>query len=130
MDRPERSDSAAGVGSLGDAGHMDLASWTAAGRPPGSRLRLRVDEPLEEHYADLARQREIVLAFPAFTDGRGFSHARKLRQAGFDGPLLADGDILADQWEFLRRCGFTALAGDSVGGTPGFKGFSVAYQPR
>ncbi len=47
----------------------------------------------------------IVLAFASFTDGRGFSLARQLRQFGFTGRIRAAGHVLPDQWAFLRDCG-------------------------
>jgi uncharacterized protein (DUF934 family) len=47
----------------------------------------------------------IVLRFESFTDGRGFSLARRLRQFGFTGRLRAAGHVIPDQWAFLRDCG-------------------------
>ena len=48
--------------------------------------------------------------FPAFTDGRGYSTARLLRQRyGFAGELRAFGDILRDQLFELARCGFDSF---------------------
>jgi uncharacterized protein (DUF934 family) len=128
MDRPERREAAAGIDMTAPDETMDLAAWLAAGAPAHGSLRLRSDEDLAAHYPALARQTQIIIEFPAFTDGRGFSHGRKLRQAGFEGPLIAEGDILSDQWEFLRRCGFSAQRGNDEGGEPEFSGFSVAYQ--
>ncbi len=54
--------------------------------------------------------RLIEVNFPAFTDGRGNSAARILREAGYAGELRAVGDILVDQLPALRRCGFDAFA--------------------
>lgn len=48
----------------------------------------------------------IAIAFPAFTDGRGFSLARGLRQAGYAGRLRASGELLPDQFAFALDCGF------------------------
>ncbi|HSM42869.1 MAG TPA: DUF934 domain-containing protein, partial [Afifellaceae bacterium] len=49
-------------------------------------------------------------AFPAFTDGRAYSKAVRLRQQhGFTGEIRAVGDVLLDQLAFMRRCGFDAL---------------------
>ncbi len=48
----------------------------------------------------------IRVAFPAFSDGRGFTLARHLRRAGFAGRLRARGHVLADQYAMARRCGF------------------------
>ena len=48
----------------------------------------------------------IRVPFPSFADGRGFSLARRLRDLGFDGRLRALGHVLADQYGFVRDCGF------------------------
>ena len=48
----------------------------------------------------------IVIAFPSFADGRGFSLARQLRQAGYTGRLRASGHVIADQYAHARRVGF------------------------
>lgn len=53
----------------------------------------------------------IAVNFPAFTDGRGFSSARLLRERyGYKGEIRAIGDVLRDQLFFMRRCGFDAYA--------------------
>ena len=52
----------------------------------------------------------IAIQFPSFTDGRGYSLARLLRQRyGFAGELRAFGDVLRDQIYFLHQCGFNAF---------------------
>jgi uncharacterized protein (DUF934 family) len=109
---------------------MPLGEWLEANRPVDVTVQVRSDEPLEEHYKALACASRIVMEFPGFMDGRGFSHGRKIRQLGFTGELLAAGDILKDQLEFLLRCGFTGLAQDIAGSTPDFPGFTVRYQAR
>lgn len=48
----------------------------------------------------------IAIRFPAFSDGRGFSLARRLRRAGFKGTLRVKGPIIADQWPYAISCGF------------------------
>jgi len=61
-----------------------------------------------EPYLD--RLAVIVLRFPTFKDGRGYSQARLLRERyGFVGELRAAGQILRDQFLFLVRAGFDAL---------------------
>jgi uncharacterized protein (DUF934 family) len=61
-----------------------------------------------EPYLD--RLAVIVLAFPNFKDGRGYTQARVLRERyGFVGELRAAGQILRDQFLFLVRAGFDAL---------------------
>ena len=49
----------------------------------------------------------VEVAFPGFRDGRGYSSARILREAGYVGDLRAVGDVLRDQIFHMLRCGFT-----------------------
>lgn len=60
----------------------------------------------------LDRLRLVEVNFPGFGDGRGYSAARILREAGYDGELRAVGDVAVDQLNNLRRCGFDAFAPD------------------
>lgn len=48
----------------------------------------------------------VAVAFPAFSDGRGFTLARHLRARGFTGRLRARGHVIADQYAMARRSGF------------------------
>ena len=48
----------------------------------------------------------IRVAFPAFSDGRGFSLARHLRGRGYAGRLRATGPVISDQYTMARRSGF------------------------
>lgn len=48
----------------------------------------------------------VVIAFPSFSDGRGFTLARHLRAAGYKGRLRARGHLIADQYAMARRAGF------------------------
>lgn len=63
--------------------------------------------PLQEHLKTLPL---VAVNFPVFSDGRGFSHARWLREAGYAGELRAIGDVLRDQLFFMKRCGFDSFA--------------------
>ncbi len=54
----------------------------------------------------------IEVNFPAFGDGRGYSAARILREAGYTGELRAVGQVLIDQLSHMRRCGFDSFAPD------------------
>ncbi|MDT0575637.1 DUF934 domain-containing protein [Croceicoccus sp. F390] len=58
----------------------------------------------------LDRVRLVEVDFPRFRDGRGFSTARILREAGYTGELKAVGDVLLDLVYFMRRCGFDSFA--------------------
>ncbi len=48
----------------------------------------------------------IRIAFPSFSDGRGFTLAAILRRAGYQGRLRAYGHVIADQYAMARRSGF------------------------
>ncbi|WEK01743.1 MAG: DUF934 domain-containing protein [Candidatus Sphingomonas phytovorans] len=52
----------------------------------------------------------IEVSFPTFRDGRGYSSARILREAGYEGELRAAGDVLVDQIPLMKRCGFDSFA--------------------
>lgn len=53
----------------------------------------------------------IAVAFPAYSDGRGFSHASLLRtRLNFKGEVRAVGDVLIDQVPLMLRTGFTSFA--------------------
>ncbi len=58
----------------------------------------------------LGRLRLIEVAFPKYRDGRGYSSANILREAGFKGEIRAAGDVLVDQIGFMRRVGFDSFA--------------------
>jgi uncharacterized protein (DUF934 family) len=82
---------------------------------------------------DLHRIALIAVHFPKFSDGRGFSTARLLRERyGFTGELRAVGDVLRDQLLFLERCGFDAFAlrddQDPASALAAFADFTEAYQ--
>jgi uncharacterized protein (DUF934 family) len=53
----------------------------------------------------------IAVNFPKFSDGRGYSIARLLRERfGYRNELRAIGDVLLDQLQFMKRCGFDTYA--------------------
>ena len=54
----------------------------------------------------LGRIAMIRVAFAAFSDGRGFTQAQRLRRMGFSGHLRAKGHVIADQYAMARRSGF------------------------
>lgn len=57
----------------------------------------------------LADLRLIRISFPAFSDGRAFTIARRLRVMGFAGELRATGPVIADQYAMARRVGFDSV---------------------
>jgi len=82
---------------------------------------------------DGARLAVIAIDFPQFTDGRGYSHARLLRERfGYAGELRAIGDVGRDQLYYLAQCGFDAFAipdgRDAAAAIAAFADFSDGYQ--
>jgi uncharacterized protein (DUF934 family) len=76
----------------------------AEGQPLGVEVPNTVSvEALAPHLARLAL---LAVSFPAFGDGRGFSIARRFRQAGFTGRLRAVGPLIPDQFAYALACGF------------------------
>ncbi len=58
----------------------------------------------------------IAIAFPRYTDGRGFSQAQLLRRRyGYRGELRATGHVLRDQVGFMARCGFDSFETSRAG---------------
>jgi uncharacterized protein (DUF934 family) len=59
----------------------------------------------------LERVALVALSFPAFNDGRAFSHASLLRaRLGYQGEVRAVGDVLIDQIPLMIRCGIESFA--------------------
>ena len=82
--------------------------------------------------ADLDALPVIAVDFPKFTDGRGYSIARFLRDRHrFTGELRAVGDVLRDQLFALAECGFDAFAlrdgRDAAAALSGFDDFTGVY---
>ncbi len=82
---------------------------------------------------DVGRLGLIAVHFPKFTDGRGYSIARTLRDRyAFRGELRATGEVLRDQLFNLARVGFDAFAlrddQDVDASLAAFRDFSEAYQ--
>jgi uncharacterized protein (DUF934 family) len=79
-------------------------------QPDATAVRLEAGEDARRLIPFLDRLQLIEISFPRFRDGRGFSSARILREAGYKGELRAEGDVLIDLLFFLRRCGFDSFA--------------------
>ena len=63
------------------------------------------DDP-EALVPHLDRLALIRVTFGSFSDGRGFTLARRLRRLGFSGRQRARGHVIADQNAMARRSGF------------------------
>ena len=75
-----------------------------------SAVRIEPGDDARHLLPFLDRIRLVEVNFPGFGDGRGYSAARILREAGYTGELRAVGDVAVDQLNALRRCGFDAFA--------------------
>ena len=72
-------------------------------------VRIEPGDDARELLPHLDRLMLVEVNFPAFGDGRGYSSARILREAGYAGELRAVGDVLVDQLAYMWRCGFDAF---------------------
>jgi phosphoadenosine phosphosulfate reductase len=86
---------------------QEQTALLAVGVPLG--LRLAGGDSLEFETDDVERFKVIALPFPKFSDGRSYSTARRLREAGYKGELRATGDVLIDQIPLMLRAGFDAF---------------------
>jgi phosphoadenosine phosphosulfate reductase len=95
--------------------HMPLAVFldnreAVLGSPHPLGLLVSPGDAIEAAGGDLGRFASIAIAFPAFTDGRGYSSARLIAERyGYRGEVRAIGDVLADQIPLMRRCGINAF---------------------
>jgi len=68
-------------------------------------------EEAESIAEDLDKIAFVAINFPAFTDGRGYSYARLLRERySYQGEIRAIGDVLQDQLQHMTRCGFNSFS--------------------
>lgn len=91
------------------------------------------DQPPRLLEGDLEALSVIAINFPVFSDGRGYSYARELREHyNYRGEVRAIGDVLRDQLFYLKRCGFDAFLlradQDAEQALAAFDDFSEAYQ--
>ena len=102
-------------------------------RPHEVGVWLDSHEGAETLAGDLAHLSVIAVNFPKFTDGRGYTTARLLRERyAYRGEIRAIGDVLHDQLFFMKRCGFDAYAvradKDMDDALAGFNDFPENYQ--
>ena len=83
---------------------------TFLGQSNATAVRIESGEDARALLPQLDRLSLVEVSFPKFRDGRGYSSARILREAGYTGELRAQGDVLVDQIPLMRRCGFDSFA--------------------
>ena len=98
-----------------DPAIVSLDKWLEDRESLGKRnaplgIRLKAGQSPDLIADDLGRFDVIALEFPVFTDGRAYSYARMLRERyAYGGQVRAVGNVLRDQYFFMRRCGFDAF---------------------
>lgn len=118
---------------------VSLQQWQSSasallGRPAGrTGVWLAPDEDPALIADSLDALALVAVFFPQFTDGRGYSTARLLRERyGWRGELRAIGDVQRDQLFYLSRVGFDAFelndGIDLQSALSAFADFSEAYQ--
>jgi len=102
------------------------------GEAGDGRIRLEPDAG-EDALAQAHGAPAVDIAFPAFTDGRGFSLAARLRAEGYAGELRAVGALIPDQAGHLARASFDACApetrADDSAWRTALERYAFAYQP-
>lgn len=96
-------------------------------------ILVQPEDSLAPIAGDLTQIDLVAINFPAFTDGRGFSHARLLRsQYGYSGEIRAVGQFITDQVCYLAQTGFNSFSlADTdrlTAALASMNDFSVSYQ--
>ena len=96
-------------------------------------VRVDPEDDVNEAAQALSKVSLVALSFPKFGDGRAYSKARLFRERfGFKGELRAVGEVLADQLQYMLRCGFDAFAlaegKDVAAAIRAIDDFTVTYQ--
>jgi uncharacterized protein (DUF934 family) len=107
----------------------------AALRARGGKVGVRIDpeDEVGEAARALSKADLVALSFPKFGDGRAYSKARLFRERfGYKGELRAVGEVLADQLQYMTRCGIDAFAlaegKDVAAALRAIEDFTVTYQ--
>lgn len=108
----------------------ERARWLARSGPLGVILAPADDE--QELVADLPRLGLVAAEFTTFSEGRGYTQGRLLRERwGFARELRARGAIRRDHVFLLARCGFNSFElpeAELEGAVAALRTFSAAYQ--
>lgn len=95
-------------------GHAPLVTLDAlpdalAANPQRIGVEVAANVELATLRPHLSRLALIAIIMPAFSDGRAFSLARRLRREGFSGTLRITGPLIADQWPYALAVGVDQL---------------------
>jgi len=97
----------------GEAAELPVVTLESfSGQSNATAVRIEPGEDARELLPHLERIALVEVNFPVFGDGRGYSVARILREAGYAGELRAVGDVGIDQLRHMIRCGFDSFVPD------------------
>ncbi len=130
---PDEAPVDAGAASIVSLARLKQEDDIPAGHNGRLGVLLPSDTRIEDVEPYLDRLSLIALDFPKFRDGRGFTLARALRERyGFKGEIRAVGNVLPDQYDYLRRCGVDTVAvpedADMTAWAKALDLYTVAYQ--
>ncbi|UYG09552.1 DUF934 domain-containing protein [Halomonas sp. M4R1S46] len=114
---------------------VPLEAWQASDKGQDIAPWLASDTEMTAALAEELKAAPLVaIDFPRFTDGRGYSIARLLRERhGYPGQIRAVGDVLIDQLFYMSRCGFDAFSlredQEVEAALKALDTFSLSYQP-
>lgn len=107
----ETEETKAGSNEKAIIGIDDFLARVAEGEEEGFGVLIKPADDVRRLTGHLNRIALVAVAFPAFNDGRAFSHASLLRsRLGFKGEVRAVGDVLIDQVPLMLRCGIDSFA--------------------
>ena len=96
-------------------------------------ITLDVDDDVLELDGKLSNVSIVIVNFPSFADGRGFSQARLVRERlRFEGEIRAVGHIIRDQYLYLIRSGVDSIDADRATESEwkaAMEEFDIFYQP-
>ncbi|MDO9422467.1 MAG: DUF934 domain-containing protein [Herminiimonas sp.] len=110
-----------------------LGNMSAPDRAGVKAIWISPDDDFESSMEWLDQMEVIAVDFPTFRDGRGYSIGYLLRtRYAWKGELRAIGDVLRDQLNYMRRCGFNVFVlradKDIRSALKSFNHYSVQYQ--
>ena len=107
----ETEETKAGSNEKAILGLSDFLAKVAETDESGLGVLVNPADDVQRLEGHLDRIALVAVAFPAFNDGRAFSHASLLRaRLGFTGEVRAVGDVLIDQIPLMLRCGIDSFS--------------------
>ncbi len=101
----------AGEGQVAVRPLADLIAHAEASNDTGLAVLIKPADDVKKLAPFIDRIALVAVEFPAFNDGRAFSHASLLRERlNYGGDIRAVGDVLIDQIPLMLRCGITSFA--------------------